>query len=166
MAATTNGPSMALPSRRTLMRASVHSHSWCCPSLMLRTGSTECMHGERSSNGCCPPISARDEKGSNWQTFKILWERIRPLCQIGFSPLPLLLLAPQQSETGSFQVHFEIDDIFLRSLSQMNNARRILSKASTLLRGSQFWSKKLHFHKNVSRNFITLRRKSSWPDLD
>jgi hypothetical protein len=45
----------------------------------------------------------------------------------------------------------------------MNNARRILSKGSTLLRGCWVWSKKLHFQKNFGRNFIavegvTLRR--------
>ena len=32
--------------------------------------------------------------------------------------------------------------------SDMNNARRILSKGSTPLRGCWFWSKKLHFQKN------------------
>jgi len=35
----------------------------------------------------------------------------------------------------------------------MNNARRILSKGSTLLRGWWFFSKKLHFQKNFGRNF-------------
>jgi len=38
----------------------------------------------------------------------------------------------------------------------MNNARRILSKGSTLLRGCWFWSKKLHFQKNFGRNFIAV----------
>jgi len=33
------------------------------------------------------------------------------------------------------------------------NARRILSKGSTLLRSSCFWSNKLHFQKNFGRNF-------------
>ena len=35
VAATTNRPSMALPSRRTPMRVSVRYHGWCCPSLVL-----------------------------------------------------------------------------------------------------------------------------------
>ena len=35
---------------------------------------------------------------------------------------------------------------------EMNNARRILSKDSTLLRSCWFWSKKLHFQKNFGRN--------------
>jgi len=38
----------------------------------------------------------------------------------------------------------------------MNNARRILSKGSTLLRGCWFWSTKLHFQKNFGRNFIAV----------
>ena len=38
----------------------------------------------------------------------------------------------------------------------MNNARRILSKGSTLLRGCWFWSKKLYFQKNFGRNFIAV----------
>jgi len=38
----------------------------------------------------------------------------------------------------------------------MNNARRILSKGSTSLRGCWFWSKKLHFQKNFGRNFIAV----------
>jgi len=38
----------------------------------------------------------------------------------------------------------------------MNNARRILLKAPTLLRGCWFWSKKLHFQKNFGRNFIAV----------
>jgi len=37
-----------------------------------------------------------------------------------------------------------------------NNARRILSKGSTLLRGCWFWSKKLHLQKNFGRNFIAV----------
>jgi len=36
----------------------------------------------------------------------------------------------------------------------MNNARRILSKGSTLLRGCWVWSKKNHFQKIFGRNFM------------
>jgi len=36
------------------------------------------------------------------------------------------------------------------------NARRILSKGSTLLKGCWFWSKKLHFRKNFDTNFIAV----------
>ena len=36
----------------------------------------------------------------------------------------------------------------------MNNARRILSKVSTLLRGWWVWSKKIHFQKNFGQNFV------------
>jgi len=53
VAATTNRPSMALPSRRTPMWVSVRSHSWCCPSLMLQPAPVG-IRGDRSSNGCCP----------------------------------------------------------------------------------------------------------------
>ena len=38
----------------------------------------------------------------------------------------------------------------------MNNARRILSKGSTPLRGCWFWLKKLLFQKNFGRNFIAV----------
>jgi len=38
----------------------------------------------------------------------------------------------------------------------MNNARRILSKGSSLLRGCWFWSTKLHFQKNFGRNLIAV----------
>jgi len=38
----------------------------------------------------------------------------------------------------------------------MNNAWKIVSKGSTLLRGCWFWSKKLHFQKNFGRNFIAV----------
>jgi len=38
----------------------------------------------------------------------------------------------------------------------MNNAPRILSKGSTLLRGCWFWSEKLHFQKNFGQNFIAV----------
>jgi len=55
-------------------------------------------------------------------------------------------------------------EVFLRSKKEenvyghcdMNNAQRILSKGSTLLRGCWFWSKKLHFQKNFGRNFIAV----------
>jgi len=40
----------------------------------------------------------------------------------------------------------------------MNNARRILSKGSTLLRGYWFWSKKLLFQKNFDENFNAVER--------
>jgi len=40
----------------------------------------------------------------------------------------------------------------------INNARRILSKGSTLLRSCYFWSKKLHFQKNFGRNFNAVER--------
>jgi len=39
----------------------------------------------------------------------------------------------------------------------MNNARRILSKGSTLLRGCWFWSTKLYFQKSFGRNFIAVK---------
>ena len=38
----------------------------------------------------------------------------------------------------------------------MNNARKILLKGSTPLRGCWFWSKKLHFQKNFGLNFIAV----------
>jgi len=55
-------------------------------------------------------------------------------------------------------------EAFLRSRKEenlyghcdMNNARRILSKGSTFLRGCWFWSKTLHFQKNFGRNFIAV----------
>jgi len=40
----------------------------------------------------------------------------------------------------------------------MNNARRILSKGSTLLRGCWFWSKKLLFRKKFDENFNAVER--------
>jgi len=40
----------------------------------------------------------------------------------------------------------------------MNNARRILSKGFTLLRGCWFWSKKLLFRKNFDENFNAAER--------
>jgi len=40
----------------------------------------------------------------------------------------------------------------------INNARRILSKGSTLLRSCCFWSKKLCFQKNFGRNFNAVER--------
>ena len=40
----------------------------------------------------------------------------------------------------------------------MNNARRNLSKGSTLLRGCWFWSKKLLFRKNFDENFNAVER--------
>ena len=43
----------------------------------------------------------------------------------------------------------------------MNNARRILSKGSTLLRGCWFWSKKLRFRKNFDENFNVVERVTS-----
>jgi len=42
----------------------------------------------------------------------------------------------------------------------LNNARRILSKGSTLLRGCWFWSKKLLFRKNFDENFNAVERVS------
>jgi len=55
-------------------------------------------------------------------------------------------------------------EAFLRSRKEenlyghcdMNNARRILSKGSTPLRGCWFWSKKLNFQKNFGQNFIAV----------
>jgi len=55
-------------------------------------------------------------------------------------------------------------EAFLRSRKEenlyghcdMNNARRFLSKGSTPFRGCWFWSKKLHFQKNLGRNFIAV----------
>jgi len=55
-------------------------------------------------------------------------------------------------------------EAFLRSRKEenlyghcdVNNARRILSKGSTLLRGCWFWLKKLHFQKNFGWNFIAV----------
>jgi len=50
----------------------------------------------------------------------------------------------------------------------MNNARWILSKGSTPLRGCWFWSKKLHFQKNFGRTFAVVegvtgsQRESIW----
>jgi hypothetical protein len=40
----------------------------------------------------------------------------------------------------------------------MNNARRILPKGSTLLRGCWFRSKKLRFRKNFDKNFNAVER--------
>jgi len=50
-------------------------------------------------------------------------------------------------------------ELFLRSRKEenlyghcaINNARRIFSKGSILLRSCCFWSKKLHFQKNFGR---------------
>jgi len=39
----------------------------------------------------------------------------------------------------------------------VNNARRILLKSSTLLRGCWFWLKKVHFRKNFDWNFIAVK---------
>jgi len=55
-------------------------------------------------------------------------------------------------------------EAFLRSRKEenfyghcdMNNARRILSKGSILLRGCWFWPKKLLFRKNFGRNFMAV----------
>jgi len=57
-----------------------------------------------------------------------------------------------------------LSEVFLRSRKEenmyghcdMNNARRILSKGFTLLRGCWFWSKKLHFQKNFGRIFTAV----------
>jgi len=57
-----------------------------------------------------------------------------------------------------------LSEAFLRSRKEenlyghcdMNNARRILSKGFTLLRGCWFWSKKLHFQKNFGRVFTAV----------
>ena len=54
-----------------------------------------------------------------------------------------------------------LSEAFLRSRKEENlygrcdmiNARRILSKGSTLLKGCWFWSKKLHCQKNFGRKF-------------
>jgi len=59
-------------------------------------------------------------------------------------------------------------EAFLRSRKEenlyghcdMNNARRILSKGTILLRGCWFWSKKLHFQKNFGQNFIAVEKVS------
>ena len=47
----------------------------------------------------------------------------------------------------------------------MNNARRILSKGSTLLKGYWFWSKKLHFQKNFGRKFTAVEGVSRTTEL-
>jgi len=40
----------------------------------------------------------------------------------------------------------------------INNARRVLSRGSTLLRTCYFWSKKLNFQKNFGRNFNAVEK--------
>ena len=54
-----------------------------------------------------------------------------------------------ENRSGSFTGYYD-----------MNNARRILSKGSTLLRGCWIcqWSKKLPFQKNFDANFIAVKR--------
>jgi len=54
-----------------------------------------------------------------------------------------------ENRSGSFTRYYD-----------MNNARRILSKGSTLLRGCWIcqWSKKLPFQKNFDANFIAVKR--------
>jgi len=47
----------------------------------------------------------------------------------------------------------------------VNNARRILSKGSTVLRGCWIWSKKHHFQKNFGPNFIAVEGVISRPVL-
>jgi len=47
----------------------------------------------------------------------------------------------------------------------VNNARRILSKGSTLLRGCWVWSKKLRFRENFHENFNAVERVSSLRNL-
>jgi len=44
----------------------------------------------------------------------------------------------------------------------MKNARRVLSKGSTLLRGCWFWSKKLLLRKNFEENFNAVERVNLW----
>ena len=48
----------------------------------------------------------------------------------------------------------------------MNNARRFLSRGSTLLRGCWFGSKKLHFQKNFGRNFIAVEEVRKTRDFE
>ena len=58
----------------------------------------------------------------------------------------------------------KLSETFLRSRKEenlyghchVNNAQRILSKGSTLLRGCWFCSKNLPFQKNFDRNFIAV----------
>jgi len=52
-----------------------------------------------------------------------------------------------QSEPVKSNFKVEKRREFVRALWDMNNARRILSKVSTSLRGCWFWSKKLHFER-------------------
>ena len=82
MAATTICPSMALPSRRTPMRASVRPTVGRCPSAPAP--------GRIRGN---PPAPGRirDGQSLNWRPLQSCGigevERIRPLCQIGFGPV-------------------------------------------------------------------------------
>jgi len=56
------------------------------------TGSTVCMHGDRSSNGCCPSFITGPCGVLRWiefelASFTILSERVRLLCAIAFGPV-------------------------------------------------------------------------------